>query len=61
MAAKNDITGDAIRSKTSNKKYADGWERIFGKKKTTGESSKGRTTDFDSVNRGSNPCSPAND
>lgn len=58
MAAKNDITGDAIRSKTSTKKYAEGWERIFGKKKD-GESSNGRTADFDSANRGSNPCSPA--
>ena len=25
-----------------------------------GSSSKGRTTDFDSVNRGSNPCDPTN-
>jgi hypothetical protein len=34
MAAKNDVTGDAIRSKSSNQKaYADGWDRIFGKKK----------------------------
>ena len=32
MAAKNDITGDAIRSKPSSNKYAEGWERIFGKK-----------------------------
>jgi hypothetical protein len=33
MAAKNDVTGDSIRSKNSNRKYAEGWERIFGKKK----------------------------
>ena len=34
MTAKNDITGDSIRTKTSNQKaYADGWERIFGKNK----------------------------
>ena len=32
MAARNDITGDEIRSKPS-KEYADNWERIFGKKK----------------------------
>lgn len=32
MAAKNDITGDKIKSKTGNQKaYADGWDRIFGK------------------------------
>lgn len=59
MTTKNDITGDAIRSKPSNNKYAEGWERIFGKNKTDGVSSKGRTTDFESVNRGSNPCTPA--
>lgn len=32
MATKNDITGDSIRSKGYSKAYADGWERIFGKK-----------------------------
>lgn len=33
MVAKNDITGDALKTRTSNKKYDEGWERIFGKKK----------------------------
>jgi len=34
MASKNDITGDSIRSRHSDqKKYADNWEKIFGKKK----------------------------
>lgn len=35
MASKNDITGDSIQTKISsdNKKYADNWEKIFGKKK----------------------------
>ena len=33
MTSKNDITGDEIKSKTSNEKYREGWERIFGKKK----------------------------
>ena len=33
MVAKNDVTGDTIRTKSGNQKaYADGWERIFGKK-----------------------------
>lgn len=32
MTSKNDITGDSIVSKTSNKKYEEGWERIFGNK-----------------------------
>jgi len=30
MATKNDITGDAIRSKPS-RAYSDNWEKIFGK------------------------------
>lgn len=34
MAAKNDVTGDSIRSKTSSKAYSEGWDKIFGKKKT---------------------------
>lgn len=33
MAARNDITGDNIASKTSNDKFRDGWELAFGKKK----------------------------
>ena len=33
MPSKNDITGDSLISKvSSNSKYADGWDRIFGKK-----------------------------
>tara|TARA_B100000497_G_C7265438_1_gene187044 strand:- start:171 stop:362 length:192 start_codon:yes stop_codon:yes gene_type:complete len=33
MVSKNDITGDSIQSKhTSQKKYSDNWEKIFGKK-----------------------------
>lgn len=32
MTAKNDITGDALRTKAPNDKYAEGWDRIFGKK-----------------------------
>lgn len=31
MTAKNDITGDSIKTKPGNDKYAEGWERIFGK------------------------------
>lgn len=37
MAARNDITGDAIVTKKTDDSYRDGWERIFGKKKTTEE------------------------
>lgn len=32
MAARNDVTGDEIKSKTNSKQYADNWDRIFGKK-----------------------------
>lgn len=43
MAAKNDITGDSIKTKTGNEKaYAEGWERIFGK--TEGGMKKGEMT-----------------
>lgn len=37
MATTNDITGDSIRSKANNKAFADGWDRIFGNKKTEAE------------------------
>jgi len=33
VATKNDITGDTLRTKGSNKEYDEGWDRIFGKKK----------------------------
>ena len=34
MVSKNDITGDSIQSRHSDqKKYADNWEKIFGKNK----------------------------
>lgn len=32
MVAKNDITGDSIKTKASTKAYDDGYDRIFGKK-----------------------------
>lgn len=31
MAAKNDVTGDSIKSKPTSDAYAKGWERIFKK------------------------------
>tara|TARA_R110000803_G_scaffold24748_9_gene59447 strand:+ start:1214 stop:1429 length:216 start_codon:yes stop_codon:yes gene_type:complete len=34
MATKNDITGDAIRSKSLSKQGRDNWDTIFGKKNT---------------------------
>jgi hypothetical protein len=32
MTSKNDITGDALRTRGPSKEYLDGWDRIFGKK-----------------------------
>lgn len=52
MTAKNDVTGDVIRSKINNKTgydaYREGWERIFGSKnvgsdKTGNQDRKSRT------------------
>lgn len=37
MTAKNDITGDAIITKSSTENFRDGWERTFGKKETKEE------------------------
>ena len=35
MTSRNDITGDSItNSKGDSKKYADNWDKIFGKKLT---------------------------
>ncbi len=30
--AKNDVTGDALRSRPTTEKYRDNWDLIFGKK-----------------------------
>ena len=31
--ARNDVTGDLLRSKPANDMFEQGWDRIFGKKK----------------------------
>lgn len=33
MAARNDVTGDLIKSRPLNTAYSDNWDAIFGKKK----------------------------
>lgn len=33
MVTKNDVTGDKIKSKVSNDKFRDEYDRLFGKKK----------------------------
>ena len=40
MATKNDVTGDAIKSKSQSDAYAKGWDAIFGKKAEPKESEK---------------------
>jgi len=35
MTTKNDVTGDAIKSKPSSDTYRDNYDRIFGAKKTS--------------------------
>ena len=32
MTSRNDITGDAIKTKGASGAYRDGWDRIFGRK-----------------------------
>jgi len=52
VTAKNDITGDSIRSKTSNQKlYAENWDKIFGnnKKTTKKKRKRGRVVDGSSL------------
>lgn len=34
-AAKNDVTGDSIKTKNVTDKYRDGWDRIWGNKNKT--------------------------
>ena len=40
MSTRNDITGDALISKSATQSYRDGWDRIFGKKDETVEETK---------------------
>lgn len=37
MTAKNDITGDKLQSKITNKKFRDNWDNIFFSMKTKEE------------------------
>jgi len=39
MTAKNDVTGDLIKTKSS-KNYRDNYDRIFGKKKKSSDTEK---------------------
>lgn len=34
MTARNDVTGDLIKSRPLNNAFSDNWDAIFGKKKT---------------------------
>lgn len=33
MTAKNDVTGDSLKTKAASENYRSGWDRIFGNKK----------------------------
>lgn len=37
MAARNDVTGDLIKSRNNSQQYKDNWDAIFGKKKAEPE------------------------
>lgn len=43
MTAKNDITGDSIKSKGTSEQYRDNWDRIFGKKKDQNDTKSSET------------------
>lgn len=47
MTAKNDITGDSIRSKTSSDAYRSNYDLIFGKNKSQIDSKDDELTDTD--------------
>lgn len=44
MSSRNDITGDALISKSNTDKYRDGWDMIFGKDKK--KQQEDTTTDY---------------
>lgn len=45
MTAKNDVTGDSIKSKVNSEEYRNNWEAIFKKKKEETESPKEEKND----------------
>lgn len=45
MTTRNDITGDAIKSRSNNDAYRDNWDRIFGKKKKENDEKKRKMKD----------------
>lgn len=45
MTAKNDITGDSIKTRPSTDSYRDSWERIYGAKKATQVCEQGKEED----------------
>jgi hypothetical protein len=45
MAAKNDVTGDVIKSRVITKAYEEGYERIFGKKHEENKEPLNKTND----------------
>jgi hypothetical protein len=45
MTATNEITGDKLISKPSNKAYEEGWEEIFNKEQPKEDTTDGDKTD----------------
>jgi hypothetical protein len=45
MTAKNDVTGDAIKSRVITKAYEEGYERIFGKNREENKESLNKIDD----------------
>lgn len=63
MAAKNDVTGDAIKSKETNQKYRDNYDCIFKKKRVKTKRPRrlmDKPRDFYSRFAGSSPAEATN-
>ena len=54
MTARNDITGDLIKSKTSNDKFQSGWDLIDWSKKDEQKTKVAERTDGEGSNREGN-------
>lgn len=44
MTAKNDVTGDSIKSKPTSEKYRENWDKIFRNKEKRGENEESRNS-----------------
>ena len=51
MTTRNDITGDAIKTKPASQKYYDNYDAIFGKKPVSETNDKPDNTTTDQTNK----------